>query len=82
MSPVLDQSGDGHSVFASALLQVLRDNDRILTQTGLEQALVEPVRASAKQIGLIQTPDLKKVREAGDAGGAFFLVPKTQPDRS
>lgn len=81
MSPVLDQAGDGHSVFASALLKVLRDNDRILTQTGLEQALVEPVRANAQQIGLVQTPDLKKVREAGDAGGAFFLVPKTVPDK-
>ncbi len=81
MSPVLDQAGDGHSVFASALLKVLRDNDRILTQTGLEQALVEPVRASAQQIGLVQTPELKKVREAGDAGGAFFLVPKTAPDK-
>ena len=79
MSPVLDQAGDGHSVFASALLKVLRENDRILTQTGLEQALVEPVRANAQRIGLVQAPELKKVREAGDAGGAFFLVPKAQP---
>ena len=81
MSPVFDQAGDGHSVFASALLKVLRDNDRILTQTGLEQALVDPVRANAQRIGLVQAPELKKVREAGDAGGAFFLVPKTQPDK-
>ncbi len=81
LSPVLDQAGDGHSVFASALLKVLRNNDRILTQTGLEQALIEPVRANAEHIGLVQTPDLKKVREAGDAGGAFFLVPKTPPDK-
>lgn len=77
MSPVLDQAGDGHSVFASALLKVLRENDRILTQTGLEQALVDPVTASAKRVGLVQSPELKKVREAGDAGGAFFLVPKS-----
>ncbi len=81
LSPVLDQAGDGHSVFASALLKVLRDNDRILTQTGLEQALSGPVRESSARIGLVQSPDLKKVREAGDAGGAFFLVPKTLPDK-
>lgn len=81
LSPVLDQAGDGHSVFASALLKVLRSNDRILTQTGLEKALAAPVRASAERIGLVQTPDLKKVREAGDAGGAFFLVPRAAPDQ-
>ena len=77
LSPVLDQAGDGHSVFASALLKVLRENNRILTQTGLERALVEPVRESSQKIGLAQSPDLKKVREAGDAGGAFFLVPRS-----
>jgi hypothetical protein len=68
-------------VFASALLKVLRENDRILTQTGLERALVGPVQASSRKIGIAQTPDLKKVREAGDAGGAFFLVPRSVPDK-
>lgn len=77
LSPVLDQGGDGHSVFAAALLKVLRENDRILTQTGLERALSDPVRTVARRIGVEQTPELKKVREAGDAGGAFFLVPRT-----
>jgi hypothetical protein len=76
LSPVLDQAGDGHSVFASALLKVLRENDRILTQTGLEQALSAPVRSSAQRVGVVQAPELKKVREAGDAGGAFFFVPR------
>ena len=76
LSPVLDQGGDGHSVFAAALLRVLKDNDRILTQTGLERALSGPVSESSQRIGLSQTPELKKVREAGDAGGAFFLVPR------
>ena len=64
-------------VFAAALLKVLRENDRILTQTGLERALSDPVRTVARRIGVEQTPELKKVREAGDAGGAFFLVPRT-----
>jgi hypothetical protein len=73
---VLDQAGDGHSVFASALLKVLRENNRVLTQTGLEQALSNPVQVASKQAGLAQTPELKKVREAGDAGGAFFFVPR------
>ena len=81
MSPVLDQAGDGHSVFASALLQVLRNNTRILTQTGLEKALVGPVRESSQQLGMQQTPDLMKIREAGDAGGAFFLVPRSEPGK-
>jgi hypothetical protein len=78
---VLDQAGDGHSVFASALLQVLRNNTRILTQTGLEKALVGPVRESSQQLGMQQTPDLMKIREAGDAGGAFFLVPRSEPGK-
>ncbi len=76
LSPVLDQGGDGHSVFASVLLKVLKENDRILTQTGLERALSDPVQAAAQRSGAIQVPQLKKVREAGDAGGAFFFVPR------
>lgn len=80
LSPVLDQAGDGHSVFASALLKVLEENNSILTQAGLEQALIGPVQATSERVGLTQTPDLKKVREAGDAGGAFFLVPRSVAD--
>ena len=76
LSPVLDQGSDGHSVFASVLLKVLTENDRILTQTGLERALSTPVQEGAKRSGVEQVPQLKKVREAGDAGGAFFFVPK------
>jgi len=79
LSPVLDQTGDGHSVFASALLKVLRENDRILTQTGLERALSDPVQEAARRVGATQVPELKKIREAGDAGGAFFLVPRVNP---
>lgn len=79
LSPVLDQTGDGHSVFASALLKVLKENDRILTQTGLERALSDPVQDAARRAGATQVPELKKIREAGDAGGAFFLVPRSVP---
>jgi TPR repeat protein len=77
LKPVLDQAGDGHSVFASALLEVLKNNDRILTQTGLEHALAGPVTTKSQALGMTQTPELKKMREAGDTGGAFFLVPRS-----
>ncbi|MEP7096211.1 MAG: caspase family protein [Dokdonella sp.] len=76
LKPVLDQAGDGHSVFASALLKVLKQNNAILTQSGLEKALAGPVQAESTGLGLTQTPELKKMREAGDTGGAFFLVPR------
>ncbi len=76
LKPVLDQAGDGHSVFASALLKVLKQNNAILTQSGLEKALAGPVQAASSGLGLMQTPELKKMREAGDTGGAFFLVPR------
>ena len=76
LKPVLDQAGDGHSVFASALLKVLKQNTAILTQSGLEKALAGPVQAQSTGLGLTQTPELKKMREAGDTGGAFFLVPR------
>jgi hypothetical protein len=76
LKPVLDQAGDGHSVFASALLKVLKNNDAILTQTGLENALAGPVHNASIGLGMTQTPELKKMREAGDTGGAFFLVPR------
>ena len=76
LKPVLDQAGDGHSVFASSLLKVLRQNNQILTQSGLEKALAGPVETASTGLGMTQTPELKKMREAGDTGGAFFLVPR------
>ncbi|MGA9341644.1 MAG: caspase family protein [Rhodanobacteraceae bacterium] len=76
LKPVLDQSGDGHSVFTSVFLKVLNENDRILTQTGLEQELAGPVHTKSVELGMAQSPELKKMRSAGDTGGAFFLVPR------
>ena len=41
LEPVLDDGGDGHSVFARALLNTLRENDEILDGQGLFAAVRE-----------------------------------------
>lgn len=73
--PVLDDSGDGHSVFASALISVLEANDQLLTTPALFLDLQEMVKESAARQEFRQEPELKSISKAGHAMGDFYFVP-------
>ena len=72
LEPVLDSGGkDGHSVFASAFLNALKQNRGIMDGTTLFTQIRRPVMLNAKQ-----TPQYSDIREAGHEGGDFIFVRK------
>jgi hypothetical protein len=64
-------AGGSHSLFAKAFLDVLRENDEILT--GLR--LYQKVSARVVQAAVDQSPQYAPIQFAGHEAGDFILVP-------
>ncbi|MEM1433627.1 MAG: caspase family protein [Pseudomonadota bacterium] len=75
--PVLDEGGDGHSVFASAFLDELESNSSLLASPELFLRIRDRVEASAQRVGFDQRPELKTIKAAGHEVGDFFFVPRS-----
>ncbi len=75
LQPVLDSVGGAHSVFAAALLQVLRENRGILEGNQLFRELSAAVTWTADQHEVRQVPQYAPLRHAGHEGGDFLFVP-------
>ena len=73
--PVLDSGGQGNSVFASAFLAVLEQNEGILSAPALFAGVQGRVRIAAARLKFAQQPELKSIKGAGHEVGDFFFVP-------
>jgi len=71
LEPVIDGGGGGHSVFARAVINTLRENDAVLQGSELFNQLRGRVVANADQ-----TPAYTDIRFAGHEGGDFLFVPR------
>jgi hypothetical protein len=71
LEPVVDSGGSGHSVFANAMLAVLRENVDIMSGAELFARLRGRVVANARQ-----TPLYSDIRFTGHEGGDFLFVPR------
>ena len=70
LEPVADAGGEGrHSVFASAFLQALRENEGVMDGTLLFTRIRRPVMLNSDQ-----APEYADIRKAGHAGGDFLFV--------
>jgi hypothetical protein len=70
LEPVADEGGKGrHSVFASALIEALNENQGVLDTTLLFIKIRRPVMVNADQ-----TPEYSDIRKAGHDGGDFLFV--------
>jgi uncharacterized caspase-like protein len=76
LAPVLDSGGGDHSVFASALLEVLDGNSDLLDGQRLFREVAARVSYAAGNIGFDQVPEYAPIRHAGHEAGEFFFVPK------
>lgn len=71
LEPVADAGGKGnHSVFASAFIDVLNENQGLLEGTQLFSHLRRRVIVNSDQ-----TPEYSDIRKAGHDGGDFVFVP-------
>lgn len=78
--PVLDEGGDGHSVFARAFLDELETNDGLLASPDLFLRIRDRVELAAQRSGFDQRPELKTIKAAGHEVGDFFFVPREAQD--
>jgi len=69
LEPVVDAGGSGHSVFAQAFIDTLRDNGDVLEGQEMFTRLRQKVILNADQ-----TPEYSDVRKAGHDGGDFVFV--------
>jgi hypothetical protein len=77
LAPVLDDGGDGHSVFARAFIDVLKRNEDVLEGRRLYQEVAAQVSYSARTRGFKQEPRYAPIRFGRHEAGDFFFVPST-----
>ena len=72
LEPVIDSGGKGnHSVFASALLEALKENQQAIDGTQLFGIIRRRVILNSDQ-----TPEYSDIRKAGHDGGDFLFIRK------
>ncbi len=71
LEPVADKGGGGHSPFANAFIDALKDNEAVMDGTTLFGKMRRPVMVNSDQ-----TPEYSDVRNAGHDGGDFLFVKK------
>ena len=74
-SPVLDSGGGKHSVFANAFINILENNNELLTGPELFRQVKERVVKKAKTMKFEQVPVYSAIKGAGHEVGDFFFVP-------
>jgi hypothetical protein len=74
-NPVLDEGGQGNSVFARAFLDVLESNDAIMTAPALYVMVQGKVKEAARHNNFSEQPEFKSIKGAGHEVGDFFFVP-------
>ncbi|HWX33263.1 MAG TPA: caspase family protein [Steroidobacteraceae bacterium] len=77
-NPVLDEGGQGNSVFAKAFLDVLEGNNDIMTAPALFSNVLGKVKEGALRNHFSEQPEFKSIKGAGHEVGDFFFVPLTR----
>ncbi|MEM8942632.1 MAG: caspase family protein [Pseudomonadota bacterium] len=77
LAPVLDGDPNSqHSIFASALIEILNQNKAILSAQDLGRTLAAKVSLAASRVGYDQEPQYAPLNHANHQGGDFFFVPE------
>ncbi len=77
LQPVLDEGGGGgHSIFARALLSVLKLGREATSAAAVASSVAARVGWKAAQLGIDQTPVYAPIRFAGHEAGDFVFVPR------
>jgi len=76
ISPVADRGGGNHSIFASALLDILNGNQQIMEGQKLHRELVARVSITPEANVLKQVPQYAPIRHSGHESGEFFFLPR------
>jgi uncharacterized caspase-like protein len=75
LQPVLDSGGGGHSVFANAFFETLRNNQSILEGFTVYREVSDRVSKAAAKLNIEQVPEYAPIRHGGHEAGEFLFVP-------
>ena len=75
LQPILDSGGNGHSIFASAFLDVLNENDGVMEGYRLYKAMSQQVSLRSTLKGLKQVPEYSAIKHAGHEGSEYYFLP-------
>ncbi len=75
LQPVLDSGGNGHSIFASAFLDVLNENDGVMEGYRLYKAMSQQVSLRSSLAGFKQVPEYSAIKHAGHEGSEYYFLP-------
>lgn len=78
VKPVIDDSGNGHSIFSNALITVLRENKGILEGSKLFKDVQSKVTTRAEELNINQSPQYAQLKRTGHEFGEFLLVGQKQ----
>ena len=76
LQPILDSGGNGHSIFASAFIDTLNENDGVMEGYRLYKAMSQQVKLRSSLAGLEQVPEYSAVKHAGHEGSEYYFLPK------
>jgi len=74
---ILDSGGNGHSIFASAFLDVLNENDGVMEGYRLFKAMSQQVSLRSSLAGLKQIPEYSAIKHAGHEGSEYYFLPSS-----
>jgi len=74
VKPVLDDGGDGHSIFANALLSTLNKSQGVLEGSKLYRQIKSLISARTEELNVEQVPQYAKLKRTGHEYGEFLLV--------
>ncbi len=77
LQPILDSGGNGHSIFASAFLDVLNENDGVMEGYRIFRAMSQQVRLRSSLAGLKQIPEYSAIKHAGHEGSEYYFLPSS-----
>lgn len=74
--PVLDSADGKHSIFTTAFIDTLKNNQAILTGPELFKAVQQRVKQDSAEANFEQEPQYRAIKGAGHEVGDFFFVPQ------
>ena len=74
IAPVLDNGGGGHSVFARAFLDELKQASGPIDAYKIYLQVTRQVQQSAAMVGFVQTPTYAPIKYTGHGGGEFIFI--------
>ena len=77
-SPILDNSGNGNSIFANIFNKSLSEQKNPFTISEIYTKLAKNIVRISEELGLIQTPLLSPIFKSGHEAPDFVFIPKSK----